>query len=99
MAYELYIHLPDEAAPAVISQSVVEAFASAGLPGTEQPDKYGHWLVLEGVESALDLTIKDGLVVGAGFRFCTEDDASVIEKVTGVFKSLGFLVSDDEGDL
>jgi hypothetical protein len=99
MAYELYIYLPNEVKPTATPQSVVAAFASAGLPCTEQPDQFGHWLVLDGVESALDLTIKDGVVTDANFRFASEDDESVIERVAEVFKSVGFLVSDDEGEL
>ena len=99
MAYELYIYPPEGATPRVIPQSVVAAFASAGLPCTEHPDQSGHWLVLDGIESALDVTITDGVVSGANFRFVTEDDELVIQRVADVFKSLGFLVSDDEGEL
>ena len=99
MAYELYIFPPNGVTPNVPPQAVVAAFALAGLPFTEQPDEFGHWLVLGGIESALDLTIKDGVVTGANFRFTTEDDESVIQRVASVFKSVGFLVSDDEGEL
>jgi hypothetical protein len=99
MAYELYIYPPNGVTPTVTSQAVVSVFASAGLPCTEQPDEFGHWLVLDGVESALDVTIKDGVVTGAGFRFASEDDESVVQRVADVFKSVGFLVSDDEGEL
>ncbi len=98
MAYELYIY-PNNVMPTATPQSVVAAFTSAGLPCMEQPDQFGHWLVLEGVESALDLTIKDGVVTGAGFRFVSEDDESMIQRVADVFKGAGFLVSDDEGEL
>jgi len=99
MAYELYIYPPNGVASTLTPQSVVAAFASAGLPVTEEPDQFGHWLVLNGVESALDLTIKDGVVTGAGFRFASEDDESVVQRVADVCKSVGFLVSDDEGEL
>ena len=99
MAYELHIYPPEGETLSVTPQSVVTAFASAGLPCTEQPDQYGHWLVFDGVESALDLTINDGLVTGAGFRFASEDDESLIQTVIDVFKGAGFLVGDDEGEL
>jgi hypothetical protein len=99
MAYELYIYSPSGAPQSVTPYAVVAAFIAAGLPCTEQPDEFGHWLVLDGVESALNLTIKDGVVTGGGFRFVTEDDESVIQRVADVFKSVGFLVSDDEGEL
>ena len=99
MAYELYIYPPDDVTPTVTPQAVVGAFATAGLPCTEQPDQFGHWLVFDGIESALDLTIKDGIVTGAGFRFVSKDDESIVQRVTNVFKSVGFLVSDDEGEL
>jgi hypothetical protein len=99
MAYELIIYPPNGARQTVTSQAVVAAFIAAGLPCTEQPDQYGYWLVLDGVESALDLTIKDGAVTGAGFRFVSRDDESVIQRVADVFKSFGFMVSDDEGEL
>ena len=42
---------------------------------------------------------KDGIVTGASFRFATEDDESVVQRVADVFKSVGFQVSDDEGEL
>ena len=99
MAYELYIYPPNDAQQTVTPQAVVAAFVAAGLPCAEQPDQYGHWLVLDGIESALDLTLKDGIVTGAGFRFATEDDESVVQRVADVFKRVGFLVSDDEGEL
>ena len=99
MAYELYIYLPNDLTPTATSQAVIAAFTSAGLPCKEQSDQFGHWLVLDGLESALDLTIKDGVVTGAGFRFAMEDDEAVVQKVADVFKKLGFLVSDDEGEL
>jgi hypothetical protein len=99
VAYELYIYPPNGATPTATPQSIIAAFASADLPCSEQPDQFGHWLVLDGVESALNLTIKDDVVTGGGFRFVTEDDESVIQRVADVFKSVGFLVSDDEGEL
>ena len=99
MAYELYIYPPNDVTPTATPKSILAAFTSAGLPCTEQPDEFGHWLVLEGVESALDLTVKDGVVTGAGFRFALEDDEAVVQRIIDVFKSIGFLVSDDEGEL
>jgi len=99
MSYELYIYPPGDVTSTATPQSVVAAFTSSGLPCAEQPDQFGHWLVLDGLESALDLTVKDGVVAGACFRFASEDDESVIEKVVDIFKSVGFLVSDDEGGL
>jgi hypothetical protein len=99
MAYELYIYPPNGVTPNITPQSVLAVFASAGLPCTEQPDEFGHWLVLNGIESALDLTIKEGVVTGANFRYTTADDESVVQRVADVFKSVGFLVSDDEGEL
>ena len=99
MAYELYIYPPNNVAPTATPQSVVAAFTSAGFSCIEQPDEFGHWLVLDGVESALDLTVKDGIVTGAGFRFASEDDELVVQRVADVFKSVGFLVSDDAGEL
>ena len=98
MAYELYI-FPPEGAPGVPAQTVVEALAKAGISCKVEPDEHGHWLVLEGHGSALDLTIKDGVATGAGFRYTTEDNPAVVEKVAGAFKSIGWLVSDDEGTL
>ena len=99
MAYELYIYPPNGAKATATPETIVAAFASAGLPCSEQPDQFGHWLVLDGSESALNLTIKDGVVIGAGFRFASEDDESLVQKVADVFKSVGFQVSDDEGEL
>jgi len=99
MAYELFIYPPDGAPKTVTPQAVIAAFTAVGLPFTEQPDQFGHWLVLDGIESALDLTIKDGIVTGAGFRSASADDPSLIGHVIEVFKALGMTVSDDEGDL
>lgn len=98
MAYELYI-FPPEGAPGIAAQAILEAFGKVGITCKEEPDEHGHWLVLEGHESALDLTIKDGIATGAGFRYTTSDDPAVVEKVAGAFKSIGWLVSDDEGML
>ena len=99
MAYELYIFPEEGASPTTTPQTVVDAFARAGLPCAAQPDEFGHWLVFEGFESALDLTVKDGLVTGAGLRYATEDDMSIAQRVADVFKSIGWLVSDDDGML
>jgi hypothetical protein len=97
MAYELCIW-PEDGVRKPTAQEIVESLAKAGLPCAEQPDQFGHWLVLEGYESALDLTLKDGVATGASFRFATEDDEKVIQKVASVFKSFGWSVSDDEGE-
>ena len=92
MAYELYIFPQEGAPPTTTTQTVVEAFARAELPCTEQPDQFGHWLLLEGFESALDLTVKDGIVTGAGFHYATEDDMSIAHRVADVFKSTAILI-------
>ncbi len=99
MAYELYIYSQEDAPKTLTTQTVITAFGAAGLPCNEQPDQFGHWLVLDGVESALDLTIKDSIVTGACFRFAPEDDEALVQQVADVFKGLGLLVSDDEGEL
>jgi hypothetical protein len=99
MAYELYIHLPAGAPKPPAVQKVIAAFEDAELPCTEKPDKYGHWLVLDDLESSLDLTVEDGIVTAASFRFSNQDDDALIEQVAEVFKSLGFSVRDDEGEL
>jgi len=99
MAYELYIYPPEGVPQNLTPQAVAAAFVAAGLPCIEQPDQFGHWLVLEGIESTLDLTVKDGIVTFAGFRYVTADDMSIAQRVADVFKSMGLLVSDDEGEL
>lgn len=98
MGYELFI-FPPEGGAGVPSEKIVEAFGKSGIRCTEQPDDYGHWLVLDGIESVLDLTIKDGFATYAGFRYAMTDDPTVAEMVTAVFKSLGWQVSDEEGFL
>jgi len=97
MAYELIIYQAEGTPQTTKAQTIVDAFENAGLPCVEQPDDFGHWLILEGFESALDLTIRDSIVTGAGFRYTSEDDEAIIQKVAVVFKSIGWLVSDDEG--
>ena len=99
MGYELYIFPPEGAPQTMTTQTVVAAFAAAGLQCTEQPDEFGHWLVIEGIESSLDVTIQDDIVTGANFRFVTEDVESVVQSVATVFKSIGWQVADDEGIL
>ena len=47
----------------------------------------------------MDLTIKNGIVTGAGFRYASEDDETIVQKVADVFKSIGWLVPDDEGEM
>jgi hypothetical protein len=99
MSYELRIYSPNSGGPILTPQTVVAAFNAAGLPCVEQPDKYGHWLVLEGFESALDLTLKAGFVIKANFRHVERDDPKIIPKVVAVFKGLGWYVADNEGNL
>jgi|SRR5688572_11692978 len=99
MAYELYIYPPEDAPHKLTTQAVVAAFVAAGLPCTEQPDEFGHWLVLDGFESALDLTVEDEFVTGAAFRYATKDDMAIAQRVADAFKTLGWHVSDDEGEL
>lgn len=96
MAYELYICPPDGTA-GLPSRRVLEAFAKMGIRCTAESDDDGHWLVLEGYESALDLTIKDGLATYAGLRLAMADDPSLVEKVAEAFKSIGWQVYDGEG--
>ena len=97
MAYELFILPPEGAPPPLTTQAVVAAFEGAGMPCCEEPYQFGHWLVLAGFESSLNLTVVGGIVTYAGFRFAAEDDEAVVQKVADVFKGLGWLVSDDEG--
>ncbi len=96
MAYELLIWA-EEGAPKPTVRDIVSAFAMAGLHCTEQPDEFGYWLVLKDFESALDLTLTDGVPTGANFRFASEDDETIIQTVAEVFKGLGWSVSDDNG--
>jgi hypothetical protein len=99
MAYELYIYPPNDVTPSATPQAVTDALTAAGLPNKQQPDKMAHWLVLEGFESALAVTIQEGIVTGANFRFASDDDLSLVERIVDVFKGLGFAVSDEDGEL
>lgn len=98
MAYELFIFEKD-GTPKTTPPQIVAAFESAGQPCTEEPDEFGHWLVLEGYESALNLTVKGGSVTDANLRVSPSDDPAIIDKVVDVFKNLGWSVGDDEGEL
>lgn len=96
MGYELYIG-PTGTSPGLPSSTIVKALAGFGIRCTEELDEFGCWLLLDGFESTLNLTIKDGLANFVGFRFSMQDDPSLIEKISEAFKGLSWTVSDDEG--
>jgi hypothetical protein len=98
MGYEIYTWPNDDKSSTPLDV-VLSAFSAAGLPVTVETDEFGHWLVFNGSESALNLDVKDGMVKGGGMKFSGEDDPCLLDKVDGVFRGINWAVGDDEGDL
>jgi hypothetical protein len=98
MGYEIYIS-PTDGKSSTSLDAVVNAFNAAGLSGTIQTDEFGHWLVFNGHESALNMEVKDGIVKCGGMKFSGKDDPSLLDKVVEVFHGMGWSVGDDEGEL
>jgi len=98
MAYELYL-VALEGTDGIPTSQIIGALEAVGVVATEQVDAMGHWLVLKGCESALNLMVTDGVATGGNFRFVTQDDQSLVDKVVEAFKAVGWQVFDDEGEL
>jgi hypothetical protein len=98
MGYEIYIWPKDDKQTTPLD-SFVDAFNTAGLSVTVQPDQFGHWLIFGGHESALNLEVKDGIVKGGGMQFSAAEDPSLLDRVVGVLRGLDWAAGDDEGEL
>ena len=98
MAYELYLVAPEGADGTPTSQ-LTNALRAVGISATEKSDAFGHLLVMDGYESALDILVTDGVATGGNFRFVTQDDQFLVDKVTEAFKAVGWQVFDDDGEL
>ena len=55
--------------------------------------------MLKDCESALDLMVTEGVATGGNFRFVTQDDQSLVDKVAEAFKAVGWQVFDEDGEL
>ncbi len=99
LGHKRYISSSDGPSTGLTPRAAVAAIGAAGVSCMLSPNQFGPWLIIDGIESAVALTLHDGFVTGAEFRFAREDDQSVVQAVANVFQSAGFRVADDEHEL
>jgi hypothetical protein len=68
----------------------VRRLAEAGYPCREEPDEFGHWIVFDGLESTLNVSVEDGAAVFVTFEISLSDPAEAIEGIGRVFAGAGW---------
>jgi hypothetical protein len=94
MGIEAYFAIPDDGPRRPVGD-YVRRLAEAGFPCREQPDEWGHWIVFDGLDATLNVSVEDGAAI-----FVTLDlpyDASeAFETIERVFAEAGWITGPDE---
>lgn len=95
MPIELYYAPIDEAATIPLDELMKELTA-AGLPCNVEPESEDmFWVLLDGHESMLLASVRDGHIVFATFACSLKDDTTIMDKVDGVMLKAGYSAGDD----
>src|ERR1051325_10925827 len=89
-------YAPTKKAANITLDALKEHFTAEGLPCTIEPEGSLSWLALDGFESAVLVSIKDGLAVFSPLHLdISSDDPSVAESVERVFQALEWSAEED----
>ena len=95
MPIELYYAPINEAATIPLDELLKELTA-AGLPCKVEPESEDmFWVLLDGHESTLLASVKDGHFVFATFAGSLKDDTTVMDKLDVVMLKAGYSAGDD----
>jgi hypothetical protein len=95
MPVELYYAPINEAATIPLDE-LLKSLSEAGLPcRIEAESEETFWIILDGHESTLLATVKDGQFVFGTMAFSLEDDTTVIDRVAEVMLQAGYSAGDD----
>jgi predicted DNA-binding transcriptional regulator YafY len=89
MGAEAYFAILDDGPRRPVAD-YVQQLVSAGLPCREEPDEFGHWVVLEGRESTLNFTVEEDAAVFVTFDMSSDDPSEFLEAVERVFAEAGW---------
>jgi hypothetical protein len=68
----------------------VRRLTEAGYPCHEESDEYGLWIVFDGLESTLVVSVEDGAAVFVTFEMHHDDPVEAIEAIGRVFVEAGW---------
>jgi hypothetical protein len=95
MPIELY-YAPINEAAAIPIDELLKELTAAGLPCKVEPESEDmFWVLLDGHESTLLASVRDGLFVFATFAGSLKDDTTVIDKLDVVMLKAGYSAGDD----
>jgi hypothetical protein len=89
MSIEAQFVLPEDVPRRPVGE-FVGRLAKAGYPCREEPDEFGHWIVFDGLDSTLNLSVEDGAAVFVTFEISLSDPAEAIEGIGRVFAEAGW---------
>jgi hypothetical protein len=81
--------LPDDGPRRPIGD-YIRRLTDAGFPCHEESDEGGHWIVFDGLQSSLVVSIEDGAVVFVTFEMSLSDPDEAIEGIGPVFAEAGW---------
>lgn len=95
MPIELYYAPINEVATIPLDE-LLEELTGAGLPCKVEPESEDmFWVLLDGHESTLLASVRDGRFVFATFAYSLNDDTTVMDKLDGVMLKAGYSAGDD----
>ncbi len=89
MSIEAPFLLPDDGPRRPVGE-YVRQLTEAGYPCREEPDEFAHWIVFDGLESTLNVSVEDGAAVFVTFEMSLSDPAEAIEGIGRVFARAGW---------
>lgn len=89
MSIEATFVLPDGAPRRPVGE-LVDRLAGAGFSPREEPDEYGHWIVFDDLESALNVSVVEGEAVFATLEISPSDSTEAIDGIGRVFTAAGW---------
>jgi hypothetical protein len=95
MAIELY-YAPINEAATIPFDELLKELTAAGLPcKVELESEDMFWVLLDGHESSLLASVRDGHLVFATFGVSLKDDTTIVDKLDVVMLKAGYSAGDD----
>ncbi len=95
MSIELH-YAPTNEAATISLDELLDELTAAGLPCKVEPESEDmFWILLDGHESTLLASVKDGRFVFATIAYSLNDDTTVMDRLDAVMLKAGYSAGED----